>query len=40
MADEKEGRQDRPEILARPIDRREFLRIAALGGVTVGAGGD
>jgi branched-chain amino acid transport system substrate-binding protein len=39
MADEKKGRQDRPELLARPIDRRDFLRLAALGGATVGAGG-
>jgi branched-chain amino acid transport system substrate-binding protein len=39
VADDRFNRELPPDLLARLIDRRDFLRLAALGGVAVGAGG-
>ncbi len=38
MADDRFDRERTPALLARPLDRREFLRLAALSGVAAGVG--
>jgi branched-chain amino acid transport system substrate-binding protein len=39
VADDRSNRGLPPDLLSRPIDRRDFLRLTALGGAAVGLGG-
>ena len=39
MADDRFDRERKPALLARPLDRRDFLRYTAFSGVAVGIGG-